>query len=84
MENIVLKKKLSTFKSPEGSLTKVSDEVIFEVLCAWEQWTGTSKNFYSSIGVTSPQMGTLIGKTKKLKGEGHFPEKLSVFTRWTI
>ena len=76
MENIVLKKKLSTFKTPKGSLTKVSDEVLFDVLCAWEQWTGPSKNFYKSIDVTAPQMGTLIGKAKKLKREGHFPVEL--------
>ena len=76
MENIVLKKKLSTFKTPKGSLTKVSDEVLFDVLCAWEQWTGPSKGFYRAIDVTAPQMGTLIGKAKKLKREGHFPEEL--------
>ena len=76
MEMIVLKKKLSTFKTAKGSLTRVSDEVLFDVLCAWEQWTGPSKGFYKAIDVTAPQMGTLIGKAKKLKREGHFPEEL--------
>ncbi len=76
METVVLKKKLSTFKTQKGSLTKVSDDVLFDVLCAWEQWTGPTKDFYKAIDVTSPQMATLIGKAKKLKREGYFPEEM--------
>ena len=76
METIVLKKKLSTFKTQKGSLTKVSDEVLFEVLCAWEKWTGPTKSFYKELEVSAPQMATLIGKAKKLKREGYFPEEM--------
>ena len=76
METVVLKKKLSTFKTQKGSLTKVSDEVLFEVLCAWEKWTGPTKSFYKELEVTAPQMATLIGKAKKLKREGYFPAEM--------
>jgi hypothetical protein len=41
---------------------------------AWEQWTGSGKEFYRSIGLTPSQVGPLLGKAKKLKREGRFGE----------
>lgn len=72
MDHISLKKKLSTYVSEAGRLKNVSDELLFEVLTAWEDWTGTATEFYRSIGFTQRQMAKLIGKAKKLKREGHF------------
>ncbi|MGE3263602.1 MAG: hypothetical protein AB7K68_17630 [Bacteriovoracia bacterium] len=73
MENTVLKKKLSTFRSKEGYLVGVSADVLQELLRAWEGWTGRSKDFYRSIGVGQKQMAFLLGKAKKMAREGGFP-----------
>lgn len=73
MENAILKKKLSTFRSQEGYLLGVTNDVLYEVLRSWEAWTGTSKDFYKSIGVSQRQMAVLLGKAKKMAREGGFP-----------
>ena len=70
MDNSILKKKLSTFKTKGGFLKNVSEELLLEILAAWESWEGTLKSFYSSIGTTPKQMAFLLGKAKKLKREG--------------
>jgi hypothetical protein len=72
MDFVTLKKKLSTYVSAKGYLTNVSDDVLYEVLVAWENWTGSSKEFYRSLGFSQTQMAGIIGKAKKLKREGHF------------
>jgi hypothetical protein len=69
----VLKKKLSTYRSPKGQIRNLPDEVLGELLRSWESWTGPSKDFYSSLGFSRRQMASVIGKAKKLKREGHFP-----------
>jgi hypothetical protein len=74
MDNVTLRKKLSTYSSDKGYLKNVSEELLYEVLLAWENWTGASKEFYSSLGFSSKQMASIIGKAKKLKREGHFGE----------
>jgi len=73
MDNTVLKKKLSTFRSSEGYLVGVSPDVLHDLLRAWEGWTGKSKDFYRSIGFSSTQIAFLLGKAKKLAREGKFP-----------
>ncbi len=73
MEIEVLKKKISTFKSPSGRVGKLSDELLYEVLTAWENWTGSRMSFYSSIGVSPKGFASIIGKAKRLKREGYFP-----------
>ena len=73
MENTILKKKLSTFRSKEGYLVGVSSDVLHDLLRAWESWTGKSKDFYRSIGVNQKQVAFLLGKAKKLAREGGFP-----------
>lgn len=74
MELAVLKKRLSTYVTEGGYLKNVSDELLLEVLLAWEAWSGPATGFYSAIGVTQRKMAVLIGKAKKLKREGVFPE----------
>jgi hypothetical protein len=69
----VLQKKISTFKTEKGRLTKVSDELLMEILVAWEEWTGSKNAFYKALGVSHTKMAKVIGKAKKLKREGHFP-----------
>lgn len=68
----ILKKKISSYRTEGGHLTKVTDELAIEILLAWEQWTGPAKGFYSAIGVNQHKMATIIGKGKKLRREG-FP-----------
>ncbi len=72
MDNTILKKKLSTFRSPKGYFKDVSSEVMYELLRAWESWTGSSKEFYSSIGVSQKQAAGVLGKAKRLHREGAF------------
>ncbi len=72
MEHVTLNKKLSTYVADSGRLKNVSDELLCEILHEWEEWAGTAKDFYKSIGFTHRQMAKLIGKAKKLKREGHF------------
>jgi len=71
MELEVLKKKLSSFKGEGGRIRGVSDELLLEVLFAWEHWTGTAKEFYRGIGSSQKGMASMIGKAKRLKREGH-------------
>jgi len=74
MDNTILKKRLSTFKTEKGILKNVSDELLGDILRAWECWPGVSKDFYTSMGVTFKQMAKLMGKAKRLHREGRFPE----------
>jgi hypothetical protein len=74
MDNVTLKKKLSSFVSDKGYLINVTDEVYYELLKAWEAWPGPSKEFYRSLGYSSSKLAGLIGKAKKMQREGRFPE----------
>jgi hypothetical protein len=73
MDLEVLKKKISTFRGEGGRVLKVSDELLMEILMAWENWSGPAKGFYKAIGVSQKGMASMLGKAKKLKREGHFP-----------
>jgi hypothetical protein len=73
MDMEVLKKKISTFRGEGGRVRITSDELLMEILSAWEQWTGAASGFYTSIGVSQRGMASIIGKAKKLRREGHFP-----------
>lgn len=73
MENTVLRKRLSTFKSAEGKLTRVADDLIIDILRAWESWTGTSKEFYQNLELSKQQLAILIKKGKKLSKSGDYP-----------
>jgi hypothetical protein len=70
-----LKKKLSAYVSDKGYLRNVSDELLYEVLTSWENWTGSSAEFYRALGFTGAQIGPLLGKAKKYKRQGHFGDQ---------
>ena len=72
MDLEVLKKKLSTYRNARGQVRGVGDELLMEVLSAWEQWTGPTSGFCTAIGVSSKGISSIIGKAKKLRREG-FP-----------
>jgi hypothetical protein len=72
MDLTTLKKKLSSYKSDKGYLKNVADDVLYEVLVAWENWTGPAADFYRGLGFTYAQMAGLIGKAKKMKRDGNF------------
>ena len=75
MDLEVLKKRLSSYRTTKGRLTRVPDELLVDILIAWEQWTGPGAGFYSALGADSRKMAKLIGKAKQLKREGRFPEE---------
>jgi hypothetical protein len=70
MDNAILKKRLNTFKSSKGTLRRVSDEVVLEVLRAWENWSGKSVELYRELGLSKMQMATMIQKAKRLVKSG--------------
>ena len=73
MDMEVLRKKISTFRG-EGGRVRISDPgLLMEILLAWEEWKGPSKEFYKSIGVSQTGMASIIGRAKKLRRDGQFP-----------
>jgi predicted NUDIX family NTP pyrophosphohydrolase len=70
MELEILKKKLSTYRNARDQVRNVPDELLIEVLTAWERWTGTTREFYRQIGISHAGMASMMGKAKKLKREG--------------
>ncbi len=64
MDLEVLKKKISTFRGDGGRVRITSDELLMEILLAWEQWTGPANGFYTAIGVSQNGMASIIGKAK--------------------
>lgn len=74
MDNSILKKRLNTFKSSKGSLTRISNEVIIDVLRAWEQWPGTTADFYRDLDIKKGQCSSIIKKAKQLIKSGAYTE----------
>ncbi|MCK5883134.1 MAG: hypothetical protein KAG61_05555 [Bacteriovoracaceae bacterium] len=74
MDLTVLKKKISSYRTPKGRITNLPDELLGEILFSWEQWTGASSLFYKELGADHRKMASLIGRAKRLKREGRFPE----------
>jgi hypothetical protein len=74
MENQILKKRLNTYKNENGKLRNVSEEVLFEFLRSYEQWTGTAKEFYRDISLSKMQFTALMKKSKQLNRDGRFSE----------
>ena len=72
MDLEILNKKVSSYRDNGGRVRKVSDELLLEILEAWEQWTGPASGFYTALGVSAKGIASIIGKAKKLKREG-FP-----------
>jgi hypothetical protein len=74
MDNSVLKKRLSSFRSEKGTLKRISDEVLIDILFAWENWSGPAKDFYKDLAISKAQFGGLMGKAKKLRRDGYMAE----------
>ena len=72
MDLTILKKKISSYRTPKGRITSVPDELLGEILHAWEQWTGAPSGFYKFLDVDYRKMGSLMGRAKRLKREGAF------------
>ena len=70
MDSNILKKRLSSFRSEKGRFSKISDELLVDILKAWETWTGTSREFYKSLGLGKNQLGAIIRDGKKLIKRG--------------
>ena len=70
MDLEIIKKKLSSFRGEGGRVNRVSDDLLLEILSAWENWTGSAKDFYRGIGSNQRKMARMIGKAKQLKREG--------------
>ncbi len=72
MDLEVLKKKISTFRGEGGRVKITDDNLLIEILLAWEQWTGPADGFYKAIAVSQKGMASIIGRAKKLRRDG-FP-----------
>lgn len=75
MDLEILKKRISSYRTPKGRLTKIPDELLVDILIAWEKWTGPASGFYTTLGTDPRKMAGFIGKAKRLKREGFFPEE---------
>lgn len=72
MDLTVLAKKISSYRSPKGQVRNLPNELLAEILHAWEQWTGSGVGFYNAIGVNQKKMAKIMGKAKQLKRDGAF------------
>jgi len=72
MDLEILNKKVSTYRDNAGRVRQVNDELLLEILDAWEQWTGPASGFYTALGVSAKGIASILKKAKKLKREG-FP-----------
>ena len=71
MDNAILKKRLNTFKAGKsGRLQDISDEVVIDLLRAWENWPGTTAELCRELGLSSMQMAVIIKKGKRLIKSG--------------
>ncbi len=73
MDMEVLKKRVSTFRGDGGKVRITDDQLYLEILLAWEQWKGSSKDFFRSIGVSKSGLAAILGKAKRMRREGKFP-----------
>lgn len=72
MDLTVLSKKISSYRTPKGRITNLPNELLAEILYAWEQWTGPASSFYKLLGADQRKMAALMGKAKQLKRDGAF------------
>ena len=72
MDLTVLSRKISSYRTPKGRITKLPNELLGEILHAWEQWAGTPAGFYKQLGVDFRKIGSMMGKAKQLKRDGAF------------
>ena len=69
-ELIVLKKRLNTFRTGKGALVSLPDDLVLDIIKAWERWTGNSKSLTQNLGIKKEQLAFIIKKGKKLLKEG--------------
>lgn len=72
MDLTILRKKISSYRTPAGQIRNLPDDLLGEILHAWEQWTGTTKGFYQELETNQKKLAGIIGRAKKLKREGAF------------
>ena len=70
MDLMILKKRLSTFKTDGGRVQNVSDDLLLDILRAWETWTGKAKEFHAGLGLSQQSVSNMIRKAKKLSRDG--------------
>ena len=70
MDNTVLRKKLNTYKSPQGSLKGISKELTLEVLQVWQNWTGTIADLYRDLKISKGRMSAIVRSGKRLVKSG--------------
>lgn len=64
--NFILKKRLNTFRNDKGAIRGIPEDLVIDILRAWEQWAGTARSFYQSIGLKKQQLSVIIKKGKRL------------------
>lgn len=72
MDLVILKKRLSSFRTAGGSLTKVNGDLLVDILRAWEVWAGSSREFYKGLGLTRHQLSSFIREGKKVAKKGNY------------
>jgi hypothetical protein len=72
MDLTVLSKKISSYRTNTGKITNLPNELLAEILHAWEQWSGPAQGFYKTLGVDYRKFGSIMGKAKQLKRDGAF------------
>src|SRR5687767_10087807 len=65
MELSVLKKKLASFRSKEGKLKNVPEELLIAVLRSWEAYTKPMTEFGKEVGLRHTQLGPLIQRARQ-------------------
>lgn len=75
MDLTQLKKKISSYRTPAGKITRVPDELAYEILLAWEEWSGPASGFYKQLGLDFRKAASLMGRAKKLKRDGVFTQE---------
>jgi hypothetical protein len=76
-QNLFLKKRLNVCRTSTGRLYQIPDDLVIDIVKAWERWPGTAKSFYQSLGIKKEQLGCIMKKGKRLFKEGK--EKLGPF-----
>ena len=59
----------------EGTSRSVSEEALFQLLICWENWKGTSSEFYRSLGFSHRKMAGLIGKANTNRADGGYNDQ---------
>lgn len=61
-----MKKKLNAYRTPKGQFRKVKGELLIEFLRMWESHTGPATELARNLGMTRPQLSTLVREARKL------------------